>query len=644
MLPAIYFIFSRNACDEAAQACLDAGIRLTTGDERDRIRELVDARLGGLDDRDLAVLGYGRFLAALEAGIAAHHAGMVPPFKEVVEACFTEGLVKVVFATETLAVGINMPARSVVIEKLTKFTGESHQFLTPGEYTQLTGRAGRRGIDTLGHAIVLWSPFVPFDQVAGLASSRSFVLTSAFRPTYNMAANLVRSYPADQAHHLLNLSFAQYQADRDVVRLESRLERRQALLSDLQSAAESPYGDVEDYRRAVAAARPTDGPTVGTLDRINAALARLRPGDVIMVERGRHSGRVAVLTVANRKGSGLKVRAITPRRVQVPLSAPDFSEPPKAVGRIDLPTPFAPNRQTFQREVARALDRAKLAPSAYGDDGDHGGRRGRASAGDDHPVAADPQLAERVRASAQAERVGREVDDLRQRVKGRSQSLARRFDRVLRILEAWGYLDGWALTDAGTRLARLFHESDLLVVETLRQGLLDDLDPATLAGLASVFTYEHRSPEPPPPPWFPSHRARKRWQAIDALARELNGIEDEAGLPCSRPPDPTFAAVAFAWAAGEGFAEVVSEEELSGGDFVRNIKQLIDLLRQIAEVAPDPTTRSTAAAASEALFRGVVAASSTVGDATEDAGDDADAHLAEARPADARPAPTPPGA
>ena len=130
-----------------------------------------------------------------------------------------------VFATETLAVGINMPARTVVIEKLTKFTGEGHQQLTPGEYTQLTGRAGRRGIDAEGQAIVLWSPFVPFEHVAMLAASKTFHLRSAFRPTYNMAANLVGSYTSDEAHHLLNLSFAQYQADRDVVRLEARSER-----------------------------------------------------------------------------------------------------------------------------------------------------------------------------------------------------------------------------------------------------------------------------------------------------------------------------------------------------------------------------------------------------------------------------------
>ena len=194
------------------------------------------------------MLGHRRFVDQLDDGVAAHHAGMVPPMKEVVEACFIEGLVKVVFATETLAVGINMPARSVVIEKLTKFTGDHHERLTPGEYTQLTGRAGRRGIDERGDAVVLWSPWVRFGEVAELAGSSSFHLRSAFRPTYNMAANLIRIHSRDEAHHLLNLSFAQYQADRDVVRLEARLERRRIARHELLSQAQSPYGDITEYR------------------------------------------------------------------------------------------------------------------------------------------------------------------------------------------------------------------------------------------------------------------------------------------------------------------------------------------------------------------------------------------------------------
>ena len=603
MLPAIYFIFSRNQCDEAAKSCLAADIRLTTGADRDRIREIVDARLGAIDPADLAVLGYAQFLAQLEAGVAAHHAGMVPPFKEVVEACFVEGLVKAVFATETLAVGINMPAKTVVIEKLSKFTGDHHTFLTAGEYTQLTGRAGRRGLDDLGHAVVLWSPFVPFEQVATLVSSRTFHLNSAFRPTYNMAANLVRSYTSERAHHLLNLSFAQYQADRDVVKLEARLERRQLQLAEHLERARSPFGDLEEYRRLKQQGeRPPPGPIVRD-DPVTLALLRMRPGDILHVEKGRYVGRAVVLTNAHRKG-GVRLTALTTRRDLLMLTASDFHEPPGAIGRMELPADYAPNRNDFQKRVAATLERAEVKELL---------RRRRAAVYEgDHPVEDDPDLADRMKAATQADRAAREVEELRVRMQGRSQSIARDFDRVLRVLQTWGYVDGWSLTEGGDMLARTFHECDLLVVESVRQGLLDGLDPPALAGLVSVFVYEHRSPEPPPAPWYPSPVVRRRWQSIARISYEMQDAEEEAGLAVHRPPDPTFVAVAFAWAAGEGFADVVAAEELSGGDFVRTMKQLIDLLRQLALVAPLKETRRNAEAAAEALFRGVVAASSAV--------------------------------
>ena len=191
LLPAILFIFSRAGCDAAVQQCLAAGLRLTTAEEREEIRRIVEARTAAIAPEDLQVLGYWEWLDGLERGLAAHHAGALPTFKEVVEELFVRGLVKAVFATETLALGINMPARSVVLERLVKFNGEAHVDLTPGEYTQLTGRAGRRGIDVEGHAVVVWSPEIDPRQVAGLASTRTYPLRSSFRPSYNMAANLV---------------------------------------------------------------------------------------------------------------------------------------------------------------------------------------------------------------------------------------------------------------------------------------------------------------------------------------------------------------------------------------------------------------------------------------------------------------------
>jgi ATP-dependent RNA helicase HelY len=613
MLPALYFIFSRIGCEEAVTACLDAGLRLTTPDERARIRAIVEERAAALTDDDLDVLGYDRWEAALEMGLAAHHAGMVPPFKEAVEACFVEGLVKAVFATETLALGVNMPARSVVIERLTKFTGEARAFLTPGEYTQLTGRAGRRGIDELGYAIVLWSPFVPFDQVASLASSRTYGLRSAFRPTYNMAANLVRRYDPADAHHLLNLSFAQFQADRAVVRFETRIERQQERLARLEGEAACDRGDVEEYR-ALRQAEAQAAPAPATRGSIEFALARLMPGDVVEVG-GR---RVAVLSIAHRKGGAIRVKGIDRDGDPVTLGADDVPEPPERLGRMEMPAPYAPNNRAFQHKIADDLRTARLtrrpaSPDDVGPAGDGAGEEPPSpSPLAEHPVDGCPDRDRHLRALGQLDRARRELSDMRREVRTRTESLARRFDRVLRLLEAWGYLEGWALTERGQVLARTYHESDLLVAEAMTSGLLDGLDPASLAGLVSCFTYEQRGPTTPPPPWFPSRLVRTRWGDLERLADELRADEEAAGLPGTRAPDPGFVPLAHAWAAGEPLGEVLGDEELSGGDFVRNIKTLIDLVRQIGDVAPDPATARAARQAAEALHRGVVSISSTL--------------------------------
>ncbi|MBN2623247.1 MAG: DEAD/DEAH box helicase [Acidimicrobiales bacterium] len=611
MLPSLYFIFSRVGCEEAVAACLDARLRLTTPDERARIRAIVEERTAALTDDDLDVLGYDRWAAALEMGLAAHHAGMVPPFKEAVEACFVEGLVKAVFATETLALGVNMPARSVVIERLTKFTGESREFLTPGEYTQLTGRAGRRGIDELGYAIVLWSPFVPFDQVASLASSRTYALRSAFRPTYNMAANLVRRYEPSDAHHLLNLSFAQFQADRAVVRFEARIERQQERLARLELEAVCERGDVGEYWRLVRAERAAATPTRAERSAVEFSLARLMPGDVVDVG-GR---RIAVLSVAQRKSGASRLRGIDSDGSPVRLGIDDFVVPPDRVGRVEVPRPYQPNNRAFQHKVADEMRRGHF------DGGDGGGGTGDRpdaaeadgpSPAEAHPVHGCPDRDRHVRAYGQRERARRELSDMRREVRSHTESLARRFDRVLRLLEAWGYLDGWALTDRGEVLARTYHEADLLVAEAMTTGLLDGLDPAALAGLMSCFTYEHRGPGTPAPPWFPSRQVRSRWAELERLADELRADEDAAGLPPTRAPDPGFVALAHAWAAGEMLGEVLGDEDLSGGDFVRNVKTLIDLVRQVGEVAPDPATARAARQAADGLHRGVVSISSTL--------------------------------
>ncbi|MBM3672921.1 MAG: DEAD/DEAH box helicase [Actinobacteria bacterium] len=607
LLPAIVFVFSRAGCDQAVEQCRAGGARLTTKDEAARIRAIADAHTAGLNDDDLAVLGFASWRAALEAGLASHHAGLVPPMKEAVEEAFAAGLLKVVFATETLALGINMPARSVVIEKLTKFTGERHEMLTPGEYTQLTGRAGRRGIDDVGYAIVCWSPWVTFEQVAGLASRRTDALRSSFRPTYNMTVNLVRRYSSEAAHHLLNLSFAQFHADRDVVSLERQLERARSDRERAREATASSHGEVAEYQRLrqeLDAARREQG----SARRTERALLALQPGDVVWT---RHRGKVAVISRDERRGDA-RLLAVTPSRQLVRLGAGDFDDTPEAVARVDLPEPFAPKSKVFQHQVADAVRKVKARRPAS-DSADPVETLTEAIRS--HPVHEDPRRESRVRALHAVERLERDIARLERRVRGRSESLARQLDQVRDLLVSWGYLDGWALTPPGELLARLYTETDLLLAESIRDGLLDGASAPEIAALVSCFAYERRGADdgiPMPPPRWPSSLVAERARAIEKLWRSLSAAEDDAGLPETRPPDPGFTAYAYEWARGDDLSAILDDDELAGGDFVRNIKQCIDLLGQVAEVAPDPTTRHSARAATDACLRGVVRAASVV--------------------------------
>jgi ATP-dependent RNA helicase HelY len=247
LLPAIFFVFSRAGCEQGVKACQSHGIRLTTTEEKNQIREIVESRVHSIADEDLATLGYYEWLTGLERGVAAHHAGMLPAFKEVVEELFLRKLVKVVFATETLALGINMPARTVVLERLDKYNGEGRVNLTPGEYTQLTGRAGRRGIDTEGHSVIQWGANLDPASVAGLASKRTYPLISPFRPTYNMAVNLIEAFGRERAREVLETSFAQFQADRSVVGLAKGIREKQVSIDGYAKAMECHKGDFTEY-------------------------------------------------------------------------------------------------------------------------------------------------------------------------------------------------------------------------------------------------------------------------------------------------------------------------------------------------------------------------------------------------------------
>ena len=615
MLPAIHFIFSRAGCDEAVSSCTRANLTFTTSEDRERIRLIAESHVQDLSDDDLRVLDYGRWLDSLERGIASHHAGLVPPFKEAVEQCFVEGLVKVVFATETLALGINMPARTVIIDKLTKFTGEGHEFLTPAQYTQLTGRAGRRGIDNHGNAIVLWSPFVTFEEVATLAASRSFRLTSSFRPTYNMAANLVRRYDAAEAHRLLGNSFAQFQADADVARQEHRVATQIEKLERLLEHSRCELGDVDEYQAILERERGRRPQSQGG-PHIERALGRLRPGDVLTLEGSGGHERVVVLSVSHRKGGSVRLKVMNAKRNLLQLGAKDFDDAPIVVGHLDLPTPFTPTKPKFQRAVALDLDRF-IKDDRGSLASDSADRVSEARDSENHPVHRCPDRDHHLRALRDAARVRREVASLERSIRSRTGSLVEQFDRILQMLEEWGHLDGWRLTERGERLVRIYHESDLAIAEAIDEHIFDGLTAAELAGLVSLFVYESRLSGPNLEAWFPNRDLSNRSEVLRDLTTAIASDEVRLGLPATKPTDAGFFPLAHAWASGDDLDHLLGEDEMPGGDFVRTIKQLVDLLRQMSET--DAECAPIASEAADRLHRGIVAVSGR-GRATPESG------------------------
>ena len=485
LLPAITFIFSRNNCDAAVRQCLAAGLRLTNSEERSEIRSVIARNMKNLAEEDLVVLGYYEWADALERGIAAHHAGLLPAFKVTVEELFQRGLVKAVFATETLALGINMPARTVVLEKLSKWNGEGHVAVSPGEYTQLTGRAGRRGIDIEGNAVILWGNELDSTSVGGLASTRTYPLKSSFKPTYNMSINLISQFGSDRARTSLESSLAQFQADKAVVGLAKQIRKNEIARDSLFIEAKCHLGDFIQYSQFRA--------------------------DIKKLESD---------SKKNRK-----------------------------------------KRVVIEEEIATIRREMKF-----------------------HPSHSCPDRENHSRVAERAQRLQREIDGLTERINSRTNVIAKRFDRIKIILDKFGYINNDEIAKSGKMLAKIYGETDLLIAESIQSGVFANLSPSELVSVISSCIYESRNDEAAK---VPRGEIQLALAAITKIYGKIHDAESDLNLEPMRAPDFGFCWPSQKWASGHSLTSILRERDLTVGDFVRSMKQIIDLLRQLRSAAPE---------------------------------------------------------
>jgi ATP-dependent RNA helicase HelY len=624
LLPAIVFIFSRVGCDAAVRQLLESGVRLTTPAERQQIAAITERRVVGLSDSDLRALDYHRFAEALGRGVAAHHAGMLPTFKECVEEAFVRGLIKVVFATETLALGINMPARSVVLEKLVKFDGETHADVTPGEYTQLTGRAGRRGIDVEGHAVVLWQPGVDPRAVAGLASRRTYPLRSSFSPTYNMAVNLVASVGRERARTLLEQSFAQFQSDRSVVGAARTLAKNEENIAAYWAAAECELGDFGEYARLRAEVADLEASAARERrsDRRAEALqtlSMLKPGDIIRVPTGKSHGWAVIIDPGVRHDhQSPRPLVLTEERHVRRLSLTDFPIPPPIGGRMKIGKHFNPKDAASRRNLAAAL-RSRLSEidldrkrgRQIGVDPEIQGHiEQRRAALQHHPCHRCPERETHARWAERALRLERETARLQARMNSRSNTIANHFDKICLVLESLGYLTGDGgrdVSDYGRMLARIYAELDLVTAECVRAGVLAGLTHPQLAAILASLVFEaRRSDEAGQRPRMPDARSNAAMIEVRRIWHEVSLVERDARLERAPEPDIGFSEAAYGWAAGRTLSAVLHGSDFTAGDFVRWIRQVADFAGQIADAAGPGDLRDTARHLARSMRRGVV--------------------------------------
>ena len=603
MLPAIYFIFSRRGCDKAVR---DLGIQcLVTKEEQQRIK----TRLMAYSEANPEAVRDGMHADALLRGIAAHHAGVLPAWKELIEELFQQGLVKVVFATETLAAGINMPARSTVIAALSKRTERGHRPLMGSEFLQMAGRAGRRGLDSKGYVVTVQSRFEGVREAGQLATSPADPLVSQFTPSYGMVLNLLQRHDLEKAKELVERSFGRYLASLDLVEEEETLAQLRLQLGQLEGVAgDVPWQDFEDYEKLRARLREErrllrilQQQAEETLaNELTLALQFASRGTLVSLKSPQLRGQVTPAVIVDKVDgpgqfpllqclTGENIWLLLPCQAVVSLHAElsclqvdGVSSPPMTrsgelrhgdqhSGGLALAVAHMARRHdmtTPQYDLAgEVLAQARSVQQLEQDQ-------------DQHP-------AHRWGDRKQLKKHRRRMEDLEEEIASRQHQLHHRANRhwetflsLTEILRQFGCLNDLDPTEIGRTVAALRGDNELWLGLALMSGHLDDLQPSDLAAVFEAISTEVNRPDlwsgfPPP------SAAEEALQDLSGLRRELLRAQESVGVVVPAWWEPELMGLVAAWAKGTPWPDLIGNTSLDEGDVVRIMRRTVDLLAQV---------------------------------------------------------------
>ena len=605
MLPAIYFIFSRRSCDKSVR---DLGkICLVSPEEQARIRTRLDAFVAATPE----AVREGHADPLLR-GIAAHHAGVLPAWKELIEELFQQGLIKVVFATETLAAGINMPARTTVISALSKRTERGHRPLMGSEFLQMAGRAGRRGLDSQGYVVTVQSRFEGVREAGALATSPADPLVSQFTPSYGMVLNLLQRYDLAKAKELVERSFGRYLATLDLADDEAQIATLSAQLASMESSGgDVPWDDFEDYEKQRARLREErrllrilQQQAEETLaNELTLALQFASEGTLVSVKAPQLKGRVTPAVVVEKvQGSGQfpLLLCLTDDNVWILLPCSAVVSLHAELSCLQVAQLAAPElrhigelRHGNQESGGLALAVASMARrhDMHTPRYDLAGevlQQGQLVQQLEEEIEIHP--AHRWGDRKQLKKHRRRMEELEVELQERQRLLHFRANRhwdtflaLIDILRFFGGLDGEAgldPTEVGRTVAALRGDNELWLGLALMSGHLDDLDPPELAAVLEAISTEVNRPDLWCA-WAPPPATEEALHDLRGLRRELQRQQEQRGVVVPVWWEPELTGLVHAWASGASWGEVIAATSLDEGDVVRVLRRTVDLLAQI---------------------------------------------------------------